>query len=83
MRWAKSCMGVLEFKDPATYKDMNLQLHTDVFKTYKTQFYSLLIRGVPGTFYIDNTPDRWCNTKPWGSNVKYTNWQEEWDNRGN
>ena len=82
-RWAKSCMGVLEFKDPATYKDMNLQLHTDVFKTYKTQFYSLLIRGVPGTFYIDNTPDRWCNTKPWGSNVKYTNWQEEWDNRGN
>ena len=82
-RWAKSCMGVLEFNDPATYRDMNLQLHTDVFKTYKTQFYSLIIRSVPGTFYIENTPDRWCNTKPWGSNSKYTNWQEEWDNRGN
>ena len=82
-RWAKSCMGVLEFNDPATYIDMNLQLHTDVFKTYKTQFYSLIIRSVPGTFYIENTPDRWCNTKPWGSNSKYTNWQEEWDNRGN
>ena len=82
-RWAKSCMGTLEFSDPATYKDMNEQLHDDVYKTYKTRMYSLIIRSVPGKFYIENTPDRWCNTQPWWSNSKYAHLKEEWENRGN
>ena len=81
-RWAKSCMGVLEFNDPATYKDMNEQLYNDVYKTYKTKMYSLIIRSVPGKFYIENTPDRWCNTKPWWDNVNYEHLKEEWENRG-
>ena len=54
----------------------------NVYKTYKTKMYSLIIRSVPGKFYIENTPDRWCNTKPWWDNVNYEHLKEEWENRG-
>ena len=70
-RWTKSCMKVYEFADPATYKSMNEQLHTDLYRTYGMTIYALTYRKTPGKAYLSNTPDRWLNEKPWEEIPKY------------
>ena len=62
-RIVKSTMHVDEFADPSTYRQRNQELFDDIFGTYKTKFYSLIIRGKPGVPYLDHCPDRWCNTE--------------------